>query len=106
MSRCSLAVLRTAGKSKRDNLDAEEMLLLMRTLRDMNLSKFVAADSPLFLSLIKDLFPGLERSQRGLLRTLLATNGDSSWSLCNSSSLLVPHGSCCWRWLVVTSCGS
>ena len=41
-----LAVLRTAGKSKREDLNAEEMLLLMRTLRDMNLSKYVAEDVP------------------------------------------------------------
>ena len=55
-----LAVLRTAGQSKRDALDASEHMLLMRTLRDMNLSKFVAEDVPLFLSLISDLFPGIK----------------------------------------------
>lgn len=54
-----LAVLRTAGQTKRDNLQANESFLLYRTLREMNLSKMVAQDVPLFLSLLADLFPQL-----------------------------------------------
>lgn len=52
-----LAVLRTAGQTKRDNPGATESFLLYRTLREMNLSKMVAQDVPLFLSLLADLFP-------------------------------------------------
>jgi len=52
-----LSVLRGAGETKRENPEADEELLLMRTLRDMNLSKLVADDVPLFGSLLKDIFP-------------------------------------------------
>ena len=43
--------------AKPSSLYRSESALMMRTLRDMNMSKFVAEDVPLFLSLIQDLFP-------------------------------------------------
>ena len=55
-----LSVLRTAGVSKRGNPDKSEAYLMMRTLRDMNTSKFVAEDVPLMLSLLADLFIGMK----------------------------------------------
>ncbi|ETN06717.1 hypothetical protein PPTG_12758 [Phytophthora nicotianae INRA-310] len=60
-----LSVLRSAGATKRDNLLASEELLMMTTLRDMNLSKLVAADVPIFLSLLRDIFPGVEPTPSG-----------------------------------------
>jgi len=59
-----LSVLRTAGATKRKEPKETESYLLMRTLRDMNTSKLVADDVPLFLSLIRDLFPGLRAEKR------------------------------------------
>ena len=46
----------------------------MRTLRDMNLSKYVAEDVPLFLSLISDLFPGItaEKSKHPVVEQALS----------------------------------
>ena len=37
-----------------------EELTLMRALRDMNMPKFVFEEAPLFLGLIKDLFPNMD----------------------------------------------
>ena len=52
-----LAVLRSCGAIKRDNVNEPEQLLIHNILRDMNLSKLIAQDVPLFLSLLDDLFP-------------------------------------------------
>ena len=69
-----LSVLRTAGDSLREDdsrlkkeaqekgttfIPPNEFFLMMRTLRDMNLSKLVAQDVPLFEALLQDIFPGL-----------------------------------------------
>ncbi|XP_063540762.1 dynein axonemal heavy chain 10 [Cydia strobilella] len=58
--RALTAVLRMAGKMRREGAGLPEIVVLMRALRDMNYPKFVFEDVPLFLGLIKDLFPGVD----------------------------------------------
>lgn len=59
-----LSVLRTAGNTKKEELKTDEDYLLMRSLRDMNLSKLVADDIPLFQGLLTDIFPNLKSIQK------------------------------------------
>ncbi|KAM7359342.1 dynein heavy chain at 89D isoform 2-T2 [Cochliomyia hominivorax] len=54
------SVLRMAGVMKRQSNDLPEAVVLMRVLRDMNSPKLIFEDVPLFLGLIKDLFPGID----------------------------------------------
>eukprot|EP01064_Diplonema_japonicum_P003207 TRINITY_DN1209_c2_g1_i1.p1 TRINITY_DN1209_c2_g1~~TRINITY_DN1209_c2_g1_i1.p1 ORF type:complete len:4214 (+),score=1112.95 TRINITY_DN1209_c2_g1_i1:49-12642(+) len=50
-------VITAAGINKRENPDGEESLLLLRSLRDSNVPKFLHADIVLFENIISDLFP-------------------------------------------------
>ncbi|KAL3815567.1 hypothetical protein ACHAXA_000299 [Cyclostephanos tholiformis] len=77
-----LSVLRTMGATKRQNTEEQESLLVYRTVRDMNLSKLVAQDVPLFLSLLADLFPGMNPppqgdypKEEGILKTVVEKYG-------------------------------
>ena len=53
------AILTAAGQLKR-TMKADEDIICMRALYDVNLPKFTMNDIPLFLSITSDLFPGVK----------------------------------------------
>ena len=54
------SVLRASGRIKRECPDLDETTVMIKSIRDMNLPKFIAEDVILFDNLFMDLFPDCE----------------------------------------------
>ncbi|KAJ3195453.1 Dynein heavy chain 2, axonemal [Irineochytrium annulatum] len=58
--RALTSALRSAGSRKRQDMNSPDEVVLFCSMRDNNIPKLTAEDTPLFAGILSDLFPGIE----------------------------------------------
>eukprot|EP01135_Chromosphaera_perkinsii_P000405 Nk52_evm52s78 gene=Nk52_evmTU52s78 len=78
--RALTSVLRSAGAKKRSSKDLTDEIVLLVSMRDMNLPKMTAQDLPLFTGIISDLFPGVDSPEldHGILEKSIKEDLDNN----------------------------